>query len=630
MPVVNDYTALLSDYSWAGNGSTNTPAIVTYSFETRAQSYLSSSGFNQSFVNSFQQFSALDKVYAREAVNQWAQASGIVLIEVPAGQGDLKFAKYDFDYDSGLSSAAGFAYFPSRDINDSYVYDQAIGGDVFINTDVSNSVFLMLHEIGHALGLEHSFDGENVLASHLDNHSNTVMSYTGGGSSRLGYLDVQAATHMYGGWSADGDHVSSWSWDAQTVELTQIGFNIGDDIYGTGVSDIIDGRGGNDRLAGFVGDDRLSGGSGSDRIFGGSGDDILSGGAGNDYIYGGDYQGDGSAGSDTASFADDTGGVDADISGSRWSGSRWYDAFGSVSGYDNLYDIDHLIGGSGNDRLVGNSGANRLEGGTGNDEINGGLGDDWLVGGNGDDELIGGGGADTLLGEAGNDRIIGGSGFDQIWGGDGWDEIFGDDGNDMIYGGGKGDSISGGVGNDTLNGGDGWDVIWGGAGWDIIAGDAGDDTLHGGGQGDQIGGGGGNDKIYGGDGWDIIWGGTGWDTLSGDAGNDTIRGGAKGDLIGGGAGADTIYGDAGWDVIWGGIGNDTFVFEANWGRDTIKDFNTNGEILDISALGITFDDLDILQVGNDAVVSINGDLSNDITLSNVAATTISQSDFLIA
>ena len=390
MPVVNDYTALLSDYSWAGNGSTNTPAIVTYSFETRAQSYLSSSGFNQSFVNSFQQFSALDKVYAREAINQWAQASGIVLIEVPAGQGDLKFAKYDFDYDSGVSSAAGFAYFPSRDINDSYVYDQAIGGDVFINTDVSNSVFLMLHEIGHALGLEHSFDGENVLASHLDNHSNTVMSYTGGGSSTLGYLDVQAATHMYGGWAADGDHVASWSWNSSAVELTQIGFNTGDDIYGTGVSDVIDGRGGNDRIAGFMGNDRLSGGAGSDRVFGGAGDDILLGGAGNDYIYGGDYWGDGSAGDDTASFADDTGGVDADISGSRWSGSRWYDAFGSVSGYDNLYDIDHLIGGSGNDRLVGNTAANRLEGGAGNDVLNGGHGDDWLIGGAGDDELIGG------------------------------------------------------------------------------------------------------------------------------------------------------------------------------------------------------------------------------------------------
>ena len=54
------------------------------------------------------------------------------------------------------------------------------------------------------------------------------------------------------------------------------------------------------------------------------------------------------------------------------------------------------------------------------------------------------------------------------------------------------------------------------------------------------------------------------------------------------------------------------------------------EFFNISALGITFDDLDILQVGNDAVVSINGDLSNDITLSNVAVTTISQSDFLIA
>lgn len=600
MPVVQDYTALLSDFTWSGYGNTNKPAIVTYSFETSAQSYLSEHGFSQAFANSFQEFSALDKVYTREAVNQWAQASGIVLIEVPAGQGDLKFAKYDFDYDAGVSSAAGFAYFPSRSISDGYVYDTAIGGDVFINTEVSNSVFLMLHEIGHALGLEHSFDGDNVLDPSLDNHSNTVMSYTGGGSSTLGYLDVLAARHIYGNWDADGDHVASWSWNAQAVELTQIGFNTGDDIYGTGVSDIIEGRGGNDRLAGFAGDDRLSGGSGVDRIFGGAGDDVLAGGAGNDYIYGGDYQGDGGAGDDTASFADDTGGVDADLSGSRWSGSVWYDAFGTVSGYDRLYDIDHLIGGSGNDRLAGNSAANRLEGGAGNDELIGGLGDDWLIGGAGDDALIGGIGNDTYEIDSAGDHVSenAGAGYDIV---NSWIsyELRSDTqnteeltllGSANLNGGGNGQNniIRGNSGNNTLNGAWGNDTLYGNAGDDIFMDDSGVDHMLGGiGDDtyylDQVG-----DRVteYADEGYDVVnslisyelrthsqhteeltllgtadlyGGGNGKDNvIRGNSGNNTLNGAWGNDTLYGNGGDDVFLDNHGADHMLGGTGDDTY------------------------------------------------------------------------
>jgi hypothetical protein len=39
--------------------------------------------------------------------------------------------------------------------------------------------YTVLHEIGHALGLKHSFMGSPVLAANLDNVGNTVMSYTG-------------------------------------------------------------------------------------------------------------------------------------------------------------------------------------------------------------------------------------------------------------------------------------------------------------------------------------------------------------------------------------------------------------------------------------------------------------------
>ncbi|WP_158219932.1 Ig-like domain-containing protein [Ideonella sp. A 288] len=62
--------------------------------------------------------------------------------------------------------------------------------------------------------------------------------------------------------------------------------------------------------------------------------------------------------------------------------------------------IENAIGGSGDDALVGNDAANVL------------------VGGDGDDDLVGGAGADALTGGPGNDRIDGGDG------GDGSDQAF--------------------------------------------------------------------------------------------------------------------------------------------------------------------------------------------------------------
>jgi methionine-rich copper-binding protein CopC/Ca2+-binding RTX toxin-like protein len=59
--------------------------------------------------------------------------------------------------------------------------------------------------------------------------------------------------------------------------------------------------------------------------------------------------------------------------------------------------IENARAGSGNDVLGGNSAANRLEGGAGNDELNGLEGDDVLIGGTGNDIVDGGVGTDTVV-----------------------------------------------------------------------------------------------------------------------------------------------------------------------------------------------------------------------------------------
>ncbi len=83
--------------------------------------------------------------------------------------------------------------------------------------------------------------------------------------------------------------------------------------------------------------------------------------------------------------------------------------------------VENAIGAAGNDRLVGNAAANRLEGLDGNDELGGGAGDDLLLGGDGNDRLFG----DALPGKPsgigfGSGLIISGAGadnneFDTAW-----------------------------------------------------------------------------------------------------------------------------------------------------------------------------------------------------------------------
>jgi Ca2+-binding RTX toxin-like protein len=106
--------------------------------------------------------------------------------------------------------------------------------------------------------------------------------------------------------------------------------------------------------------------------------------------------------------------------------------------------IENAIGTFFNDTIFGERGDNTLQGRSGNDLIFGGLGDDLiygqegndeLQGGLGDDNLQGGDGADLMAGQDGNDRLFGQKGNDQLQGGAGFDIFKGGSGNDTLYGG---------------------------------------------------------------------------------------------------------------------------------------------------------------------------------------------------
>ena len=429
-----------------------------------------------------------------------------------------------------------------------------------------------------------------------------------------------------------------------------------DTVYAGEGDDIIIGGTGQDKLYGGHDNDIINGGDGDDTIFGdahesgvpgvhftylvsdaavrngsdvidaGAGNDCVTGGGGNDVIYGG-------SGNDTLLGRGESRAVDSD------------DA-----------DADYIDGGDGDDVITGDDGDDTLLGGDGADEIRGDQetaqtrsGNDYIDGGNGDDILHGDGGNDTVLGGAGADHIQGDSldlagdrhGNDMLSGGDGNDivaglggndvlmgddgddqlmgdaaesdlalayhgndQLFGGAGNDLLWGGGGSDTLDGGTGNDQLDGGQGDDALSGGEGDDQLLGGVGNDTLSGGAGDDTLVAGDGNDSLSGGAGVDVLDAGAGNDTLDGGSGNDTLDGDEGDDTLYGGEGADALYGGFGSDVLSGGAGNDTlagaqgndrYLFNLDWGMDTIQGMaaaDAGHDVIEFGA-GISAEDLDV-------------------------------------
>jgi Ca2+-binding RTX toxin-like protein len=95
----------------------------------------------------------------------------------------------------------------------------------------------------------------------------------------------------------------------------------------------------------------------------------------------------------------------------------------------------------------------------------------------------------------------------------------------------------------------------------------------------------GRDRMEGGAGRDTLWGDEGVDLLFGGRGQDQLYGGSENDQLTGRNGADRLDGQAGDDLLLGGRGLDTFVFKHQGGNDTVQDFSTDADRLDIIGHG---------------------------------------------
>jgi Ca2+-binding RTX toxin-like protein len=285
-------------------------------------------------------------------------------------------------------------------------------------------------------------------------------------------------------------------------------------------------------MDGGNGNDTLNGGDGADTLYGGAGNDVLNGGPGNDTL----ENGGSSLGNDTyvfdANFGQDvlnmfdygTGKVDTVVFTS-------YASTDVASLVRNVNDLVITFTNSTDKLTVVNAFNNPATTYSRPDVWKFADGVTWSDADFKNHNII-------TYGTAGNDYIAGYDGAPNI-----------------IYGYAGDDTLLGGNGNDTLYGGDGNDNLTGNAGDDILNGEAGNDTMYGGD---------GNDTMDGGIGNDIMDGGNGNDTLNGGDGADTLYGGAGNDVLNGGPGNDVL------ESTGSSLGNDTYVFDANFGQDTLN------------------------------------------------------------
>lgn len=257
---------------WNAAAPVGTPTFVTYSFGDGKAAY------DWSDRGDFMPWSEGHREHVRAAFDTWAAVSGLVFLEIADDDpGQIRLALVDTADRPGGSGrpVAGHARYPEATVraeDRTEPFLNGIGGDVFLDSGRYGAdartlapgmpgFSVTLHEIGHAIGFKHPFEGTPTIAPDRDNATHTVLSYDRTyRETALGSVDVEAARYYYGAEDA------GYAWDAGTRTLS---------IAGTAADDVRQGTELDDIIRGLAGDDTLHGGPGADRLYGGEGDDVL-------------------------------------------------------------------------------------------------------------------------------------------------------------------------------------------------------------------------------------------------------------------------------------------------------------------------------------------------------------------
>jgi len=322
----------------------NVAAAVTYAFRASAP------GAMPSDTAGFSQFTAAQIAQTEKALQSWSDVANVTFVRVGAGTtGAIAYsdnaAMLFGNYSTGESGSAAFAYYPGN------TQPNNRSGDVWINSSLGYNAtptasnyggMVLVHEIGHAIGLAHPSEYNvggsataityNANAQYYeDSRQYTVMSYFGEGNTGAAFNgayassplldDIAAAQMAYGAnmTTRTGDTVYGFNstaereWFSATSSSAKLVFAAWDaggtdtfDFSGFKVAQTIDLREGFfSSVGGLVGNVTIAvgavienaiGGSAADTINGNAVANRITGGAGNDIL-------DGDAGLDTAAYA---------------------------------------------------------------------------------------------------------------------------------------------------------------------------------------------------------------------------------------------------------------------------------------------------------------------------------------
>ncbi|EHJ45952.1 peptidase M10A and M12B matrixin and adamalysin (plasmid) [Solidesulfovibrio carbinoliphilus subsp. oakridgensis] len=158
-------------------------------------------------------FAAMDQAERNSvatALGDCAKITGLTFVQTTdASAANILFGTANLD-----PGVAGEAYYPSS-------YNGKVVSEVFIDNDQYHTYNpstdswyqVVIHEIGHAVGLKHPFEGSITLPSSLDTMENTIMSYTYTPGTTQEYIakynhyqeyDVLALQYIYGTDGVDG------------------------------------------------------------------------------------------------------------------------------------------------------------------------------------------------------------------------------------------------------------------------------------------------------------------------------------------------------------------------------------------------------------------------------------------
>lgn len=526
---------------WNAQSIRGTPVEVTYSFMSAAPSYSSPSE-----MSTFEAFNATQQAAAAEVLGLYAGVANISFVAASdAGDGgQIRFGRNEQD-----ASTAGYANAPGT---------SAKAGDIWIDkTDAINSVpsrgsygyEVLTHEVGHALGLKHPFEGGVTLPAAEETRLYSVMSYTDPPNRNF-----REVTQLEGGGY-------TWSYTAINPETPMI-YDIAaiQYLYGANTS----AHAGNDTYTFDPAQPFFK------TIWDGGGIDSI----------------------DISNFGTSS---TIDLRDGHYSTIRIpsdplppgeSDAVTDIyDGTNNLgiaFDavIENAVGGAGDDQIIGNASPNALDGAGGADTLQGDAADDRLRGGAGSDVLHTGAGRDLAEGGADQDTLV--LTPDGTWspgyrawnvgtpGNSGTNQLVDITGKlryeDVLDGGGATDALQLSEGADAFFLHDAYSGMFA-----SVSGQLDFKGMVAAARLISV------ESIYCGGGDDVVdltspdFSAVGVQ-LFGEAGNDILWGAQGDDSISGGSGNDVLFGGAGYDSLTGGAGNDLFQYSAGDGIDSILDF----------------------------------------------------------